>query len=202
MSNRGIIGYVGLEDWWDRDLMEIDRASIKSLYSPLGGETGELDSGCVVSRTDSEGDPVSQLRVITDLLHSKLPYDTIQKLITKGASLARNCQKLIDAHFFLGSVITIEYRHRSTKEGALNRTVLACQWQIAISEEMGSLFLRSPLMNGFIPSHNGYNQMISILEKQKNFSEAISLCQQAKSQGWQGRWNEDIERLSAKARKT
>ena len=42
--------------------------------------------------------------------------------------------------------------------------------------------------------HTGYEQLAIILEKQREYDEAIDLCKQAQKQTWSGEWDKRIER--------
>ena len=52
-----------------------------------------------------------------------------------------------------------------------------------------------------LPSHAGYNQFIIILEKEGRFDEAIKAAEKAKREGWNGDWDNKIQRLSRKLNK-
>jgi tetratricopeptide (TPR) repeat protein len=46
-----------------------------------------------------------------------------------------------------------------------------------------------------LPSHYGFKQLAIILQKRGDFNQALSLCEQAKAQGWKGDWDKRIARL-------
>ncbi|WP_447879837.1 tetratricopeptide repeat protein [Serratia fonticola] len=194
MSDRGMIGYVGLVDWWDNDLSASDRRAIVDGYHPLGDEDAIPDKGQTIYRAGLNSKPVTQLRVIIDLLNATTPYAVMKKIIAKGESVAMECTNALDVHFFFASVISTEYRHRDEEEGALDRAIEACKNQISVAAKAKSKFKS----DGFIPSHQGYKQLAIILEKQKKFKEAVKLCEKALKQGWSGDWEKRIERCTKK----
>ena len=115
----------------------------------------------------------------------------------KIANLSVKSASVIDEHFFYQTKIETHYRNRDTDESALSKSIEACKQQIGISEKAKKAFLKeydgSPL-----PSHIGYKQLCIILEKQKNYDEAIRIAQTAKKQGWTGDWDKIIEKCKKK----
>lgn len=200
MNNRGIIGYVGLEEWWDYELKNADRNLIVSGWNPLalGSENSPPDRGYVVSRTDVNDKPVTKLRVILDLLNADVPYDVKVKIINKGKTISADCPNPLDVHFFYGTVLAIEYRRRDEEPNALENAIFACKAQIAVASKAKTQLKKSSAMRGIIPSHAGYKQLAIILEKQKKYKEAIRLCEKADKQGWSGDWDRRIERCQKK----
>lgn len=52
------------------------------------------------------------------------------------------------------------------------------------------------------PTNLGFKQLAIIREKEKNYPEAIALCQEAMKQGWAGDWDVRIARCSRKMKAT
>ena len=198
MNNRGKIGFVGLADWWDNDLTIADRQAIVEGYAPLGSDGTPPDQGGVLFSLGSDDKPITQLRVILDLLNATAPYEVKSKLMHKGQELATSCPNPLDIHFFFGAIITIEYRRREEDVMALDKAIKACKDQIAISSKAKSKFKKSSIMPDFLPSHQGYKQLSIILEKQKKYKDVISLCEKASKQGWGGDWENRIARCTQK----
>ncbi|MGH1529979.1 MULTISPECIES: tetratricopeptide repeat protein [Yersinia] len=198
----GIISYVGLTDWWCEELTHDDREEIKEGYVPFGAGDSSIDEGVVIYRVGNDDKPVTKLRVLLDLLNSNCSYEVKKKIIDKGYSISRECHNPLDIHFFFGTAIAIEYRLRDEKEGALERSILACKSQIAVASKAKSKFKKNSYMQGILPSHQGFKQLAIILEKQNKFKEAINLCEKALKQGWSDDWQKRIERCSRKLDKT
>lgn len=51
------------------------------------------------------------------------------------------------------------------------------------------------------PTHTGYTNMAILLEKEKNYPEAIRISRHAKSEGWNGDWDKRIARCESKLAK-
>ena len=39
-----------------------------------------------------------------------------------------------------------------------------------------------------LPAHGGYELMVTMLTEAENYTQAITVCEKAKSQGWPGDW--------------
>lgn len=194
----GMISYVGLDSWWISDLTQSDRHKIQEGYAPLGSNNELIDCGLVVEILGNNGKPVTQLRVLYDLLNASCPYEVKEKIIKKGFSIASDCDNPLDMHFFFGQVITVEYQQRSGDETAVGRTIIACKAQIAVASKAKARFKKSSLTQGLMPSHLGYKQLSIILEKQGKFKEVVKLCEKARKQGWRGDWDRRIEKCNKK----
>lgn len=197
-EGRGLIGFAGLTDWWDNELMPSDRAAIKQGYHPLGGG-GALDSG-YTERYDSQGNLSSQISIFNALIHTDCPYEVKKKIADKALALASGGgQDTLDLHFLFHSIIVFEYKQRDTVPGALERAVKACESQISIATKAKSAFKKNLFKDGFLPSHPGFKQLAIILEKQKHYKKAIKLCEKALKQGWSGDWHARIDRCTKKS---
>lgn len=88
------------------------------------------------------------------------------------------------------------YRKRNDDPSALDRSIGLCRAMIARSPEFILLFreLGRPL-----PAHKGFEQLAIILDKRKEYSEAVALCKQAAMEGWDGDWQKRIDRYHRKA---
>ena len=201
MSGRGVIGFFGLDDWWDYELTHHERDELRRSYRPLGGGGSMPDEDDVVSLTGIDGKPLTSIFILNSLLNFCTDYPLQKKLILKGEDLSLTCSKPLDVHFFFGSVIKIEFKNRNNEGGSIDRVVNACRSQIAISSKAKSRLLKLPHMHGELPSHQGYDRLTSIFEGEKKFKESNALCKKALSQGWRGDWQGMIERNTAKIKK-
>jgi hypothetical protein len=114
--------------------------------------------------------------------------------------LALKGTNLTDLHFALQTKIEVYYRERDTDLNALTIAIQACEQQIAIAQNVATHFKRT-LFKDQLPMHVGYTQLIIILKKQEDYRRAITLCEQAKEQGWNGDWDKKIEELKKKEEK-
>lgn len=201
MNSRGVIGFVGLDDWWDSELSNQERRELRDCYRPLGGSGNFPDEGNVFSLTGIDNKPLTPLFILNALLNFCTDYSLQKKLIFKGHDLAVTCRKPLDIHFFFASVIKIEYKNRNADGGSILLVKEACKSQISISSKAKSRLLKLSHMHGELPSHEGYDRLVSILDNEKNYKEANTLSKKALSQGWRGDWKDRIERNIIKIKK-
>ena len=118
-------------------------------------------------------------------------------------------------------MIVTFYPDRDTDPTAFEKTVEACQRQIALGPKATAAFKREesrsrlnsraglpsswaprrPRAPFALPAHRGFTQLAIIREKEGKFDEALKLCQTAVKQGWNGDWEKRIARLEAKQTK-
>lgn len=121
-------------------------------------------------------------------------------------------KRTVDQHFEYGQAL------RETKNPGKKQAVSELQVAIAgeslaamkilhdfnelrikdFKQRAGSKYERHPFT---APTHPGYTNMAILLEKEKNYSEAIRISKRAKDQGWNGDWDKRIARCEAKLEK-
>lgn len=192
----GDIGYYGLTDWWLSEFSQQERDYIESVYHPMGTS---LDS-----KPLTEGQILNSSASASNFLNGLASWFTgpnyryiAKKILDKAESLntvSTGFKDILDQHFTLSSMIPVYYRERDT-EGVLDKVIDLCKQQIALAPQSAKEF-RKEYKGQALPSHVGYEQLIIIFAKQKNFEEAINLCKQAKKEGWSGDWDKRIARYS------
>jgi hypothetical protein len=105
-------------------------------------------------------------------------------------TLARK-NPVADKHFSLSESIPILYKQRD-QMGMIEKTIAACMEQIELASDTAQALLNE-YPEQPLPAHLGYKQLAIILAKQNKYHEAITLCEQAKKQGWAGDWDKRIE---------
>ena len=96
-------------------------------------------------------------------------------------------------------MVLVNYRDRSRHPAFLDAAIRACQKQIEIAPEVIRLWRRR---RRAVPTHNGFNQLSVIREKEGDYTSTIRLCQKAMKQGWRGAdWEGRILRCKRKAAK-
>lgn len=120
----------------------------------------------------------------------------MHKILAKAESLAKADGRVLNVHFLYGEMLALYYKDRENPE-SLEAAIAACRQQIALADQAAQAF-RSEFKDEHLPAHKGYQQLAIILEKRKQFDEAIELCSQAQTQGWAGDWQKRIDRLKKK----
>jgi hypothetical protein len=188
----GEIEYYKLQEWWLNTLSAEDRNTLISLYKPLGLSSDSLTHGKITSSNQSAVAFLSNLfGWVKQPEYRKIGY----KLIEKAESSLSNRTPIMDRHFLYQAKMEIYYRNRDMDDFALSSAIEACKQQIALSTKAKQAFLKQW---GQLPSHSGYKQLCIIMEKEKNYDEAIRLANEAKMQGWTGDWDKRIEKCTKK----
>jgi hypothetical protein len=187
----GLIGYLGLSDWWFGSFTDDERSTIRQTYTPFGG--CHFDDGDVQF---SQFTPLSFLTGLAAWFAKEHLRSIAYRVLGKASTYLRSANEPLDVHFFCQSQIEICYRDRHTQKG-LARAISACREQIAYATTAAAAFKREyPTLP--LPGHKGYTQLAIILEKQQRYSEAVHLCSDAKKSGWCGDWDARIARCNKK----
>lgn len=218
----GEIAYYGLQDWWLYSFTPEEQSYIVNKFQPLGMTTtnslikGSISwsSQSVVSFLQSlsgwfnnpkdrhiairilqKAEQLSEQTPISDAKLRIFKKETIlEKLSTKEAD------RTLDKHFLYHQQIKTFYRERNSDPNALNKTIEACQKQISLAPLAAKAFRRK-WKSDPLPAHTGYEQLAIILEKQKNYHEALKICKEALKTKWNGDWERRLERLDKKLKK-
>lgn len=190
----GIIKYLNLEDWWLNELIDEEREIILNIYSPMGSENSIIEGEiCSSSQT--------QLHFFWGLIgwFNKPDLRHIAyRLIAKAETLIDENSEPLDVHFLYGAKLEICYKDRDLLPNGLDLAIQACEQQIEKAPTAATTFRKK--YAGDLPAHKGYCQLAIVLEKQKRYGEAISLCEKAKYQGWAGDWDKRIARCNKRAK--
>lgn len=122
--------------------------------------------------------------------------EEVDKLIE---SLRPSTRRVLDLHFAIQHYIQENYRQRANPVN-YREAIIGCVAQISMQDVAAKQFI-AEYPEDSLPSHAGYNQFIIILEKEGRFDEAIKAAEKAKREGWNGDWDNKIQRLSRKLNK-
>jgi hypothetical protein len=200
-SPDGLIGALGLGDWWLDDFTTAEREMIEERFKPLGfGNSRPLTQGNFRGTKQS---PASLLQELSGWFIKPDPLERriARRIASKAEELALEADKVMDLHFVYLQQIRANYRDRETSPEFLQAAIEACMAQIAIAPQVAEQFLLdypdSPL-----PAHTGFEQLSIIYEKQGKYAEALDLCREAARQGWRGEWDKRSARIERKLKKT
>lgn len=196
-EHKGLIKYFDLHSFWDDELNEEEKLIVFENFCK--GSMGIDQSYLLEKELIAYG---SKLNFIGGQItrYIKTEYRSIgYKFIDLGKQEILLSNNILDKHFYYTSLIKFYYRQSSEKED-FNLAVRACKDGISISKEAKHGF-KLEYENDFLPRHLGYEQLSIILEKKKNYSESIKLCENALEEGWNGDWNKRIHRMKIKLKK-
>ena len=190
----GIIRYLKLDDWWLNELSDEEREIILNTYSPMGSESSIIE-GEIYSSSQT---PLHFFWGLIGWFNKPDLRNIAYKLISKAETFIDKNSDPLDVHFLYGTKLEVFYKDRDLRPNGLELAIQACEQQIANAPAAAMAFKQK--YDGDLPAHKGYNQLTIILEKQKRYDEAVSLCKNAKSQGWAGDWDKRIEHCNKRAK--
>jgi hypothetical protein len=193
-KTEGELGYFGLGDWWVSTFSEAERDYIEKIYQPMsiGGDSEKpLTEGRIQSTTQTVS---SLLSGLAGWFKKPADLSIARRILAKAEEVT---VKPVDQHYLYQEMIQAFYRSRELDPTALNDAVIACQKQIAIAVKVARL-LKNEYPGEQLPAHVGYKQLAIILEKEQKYSEVIRLMKNAIAQGWNGDWENRIERCEKK----
>jgi hypothetical protein len=191
-TDKGSLGYYNLLDWWDNDFTNSEKLYIVEKYIPMGG--GELTKGTIL------GSSANVINFLTGLQSwfTTLADKTIsEKILTKAESLLTGETPILDTHFLYGCLIEHYYKKRNIDLRFYELAKQYCLKQIAISKNAKEAFLSDSAFST-LPRHKGYEQLAIILEKEKDYNNAMLICLEAKKAGWNTDWDKRILTLEKK----
>lgn len=192
----GDIGYFHLEDWWMATFSDQERSYIVERYNPMGSEGRSLVEGEI---TFSSATPGMFLVGLATWFQSPEDRSIAKRILEKSIESSKDLKSnsdVLDRRFALSTSIPTFYRDREDPQ-MLRRAVDSCLAQIELAPRASSAFFDA-YPDSPLPTHVGYDQLAVIYEKQEKLAEAITLCNQAKKQGWNGDWDKRIARCEKK----
>lgn len=175
----GEIAYYGLTEWWLNSFTEQERAIIRKTYTPMLKDCA-LDEGKI---THSSHSILAFLGILAEWFKKAELYHIGKRILIEGEKHYSSCKDVLDRHFFCLSAIRVYYANRDNDAEALDKAVFFCKEQIKLAPKAKKLFLKES-SSGVLPVHTGYKQLAIIYEKQKKYAEALSISEDAYSEGW------------------
>lgn len=194
-SDKGSLGYYSLIDWWNNQFSETEQTYILKKNIPIGGSY--LTSGTII---DSSASVINFLNGLQSWFTNLTDESISEKILIKGESLINKNIPILDIHFLYGSMIEHYYKKRKIDSIFYELAKKYCKRQIEISTIVKKAFQKEPWYDS-LPGHKGYNQFAIILEKEKQYKQAINICIEAKNIGWKSDWEKRITRLKKKLEK-
>ncbi|MCA9109375.1 MAG: hypothetical protein KDA52_05480 [Planctomycetaceae bacterium] len=187
---KGMIGYLGLSDWWLESLSDDERAKLQERFTPFG-LSAQLTNGTIIETNETAAGLLISLAG-----YCRLPdeWTTEKRILMKAEELAIGSGNVLDLHFVHSAGVQSAYKCRDKISDALQDAIIACERQVDLAPRAANAFKRK-YRNAPLPSHKGFEQLAIIREKQQDFVEAMRLSKLAQKQGWSGSWGRRISRL-------
>ncbi len=195
----GLLGYLGLSDWWVEAFSDEERQHIETVFQPLGcpANSRPLTIGHISASSET---PTRFLGALIGWFRtSPLDKRITRSLASKLSEVIDGEQSVLNRHFGYQVLLEWNYRRRNEDPHALSAAITACERQIAISRE-SAVAMRQGLFADGLPRHRGFEQLAIIREKSGDFEGAIRIAEQANSEGWRGEWAKRIDRCRRRAR--
>lgn len=191
----GSLGYYNLLDWWDNDFTINEKLYILDKYKPIGG--GELTKGAILG---SSATAINFLTGLQSWFTTFTDEAISEKILLKAESLLTDESPILDRHFLYSCLIEHYYKKRGIDIRFYELAKQYCINLITISKVAKDAFLSGAAFQA-LPRHKGYEQLAIILEKEKDYNNAMLVCIEAKEAGWNADWNKRILILEKKIKK-
>lgn len=196
MATKGLIGFYGLESWWETTFTMEEKKFIIEKYQPLG------ISGNILTEDNHSSNQVDfiWLAQISTWFHTLTVLNICEKFVLKAEELFDSTKvEIMDLHFYYYEMMQFFYKKRDVPK-YYEKAKEYCKRQIEISEQVKKAW-RDEYPRDKLPSHPGYKQLCIIYDKEKDYKSALALAKKAKKEGWTDDWVKRIEKLKSKLEK-
>ena len=171
---KGIIGYLGLEDFW-LSCSQNEQKDLTRYYQGGLGTSANASpiQGNIQSSSNTE---LKYLSAMIGWAVSEKNYSLADKIINTGNKIKISKNNILDAHYFWQEAAECYYKQRNDKQDAIDMAINFCikdiemfpQYSYIMKQEFGS-----------IPRINTFQRLAIIYEKNKQYKEAIQICELA-----------------------
>jgi len=188
----GLIGYHGLSDWWLDTFTEEERTYILWRVRTMRAGPKALIEGDFSWMAKYPGSGPDAVSSFLNNLAFWLRRDNsiARRIAIKSYEHAETVEDICSA---LGWLIRLYYQVRNSVPEANDVVIKSCKHLIALAPLLANQQRKKyPYIK--LGKNEGYSRYVIILEKQRDYSEAIRLCEEAKNMGWVGDWDTRINR--------
>lgn len=174
----GMIGYLGLEDFWISLSFEQSESMKRYAKSGLGGDSCDSPIEGKISYTSAR--PLPYLGSFIGWAVSDHDYDLADKII-------EHCDKIyekatpVDKHFYLMGAADCYYKQRTFRDNALNLAEKYHMMDVKLFPQYKNLLVKD--MGGILPRIPSFQQLVIMYEKAARYQEAIAICKLAMKYG-------------------
>ncbi|SDX15628.1 hypothetical protein SAMN05444487_11126 [Marininema mesophilum] len=109
-------------------------------------------------------------------------------------------KKYLSLHDHFSEKIEEYFPKRNDDPIALHRVIRYCERQIEFAPVARKAYEMDPYQYG-LPAHPGYNHLILLYEEVSEWTDALRLAKEARTEGWKGDWDVRIRNLEDEIRK-
>lgn len=183
----GEIARYSLEEWWLSALSERERARVEEVYRHPGllGNERPLTTGSGHSAFESATDLL--IAMAGPLGQQAEDRKLASRILAHAEERATGAKDVLALHFTYEAIVGLQGRWRKEYADAADAAFAACYKQTRIAEQVVKAFRRRYPMRA-LPSHGGYELMVTMLMEEANYTQATWVCEKAKYEGWSGDW--------------
>jgi len=193
----GELGYFGLGDWWLSAFTKPQRVHVEEAFQTPGltRASRPLTKG---KRQLTFRSAAGLLTALAGCLRNTPEHrDVASRILAKAEERARAEDDTLGLHFAYQEIIRLHFKWRDRFPDALDLIFGACYKQIAIAPQAAKTF-HELYPEEDLPTHAGFQQLVTLQERDATYARAIELCKQARDQGWHGNWTWRIGCLAKK----
>ena len=170
----GMIGYLGLEDFWMSLSFEQSQAMIRYSRSGLGASAENSPNEGKISYSSAK--PLSYLGCFIGWAVADHNYELAEKIILYCNKIYEKATP-VEKHFYLMSAADCYYKQRDIRNGALDLAEKYDLIDIALFPKYKAPLMKE--MGGLLPRIPSFQQLAILYEKAGKYREAIDICKQA-----------------------
>ena len=174
----GMIGYLGLEDFWMSLSFEQSEAMIRYARSGLGADPNSSPIEGKISYTSAR--PLSYLSSYIGWAVADHDYALADKII-------EHCNKIyekaapVDKHFYLMGAADCYYKQRTSREDSLALAEKYHMMDVKLFPQYKGPLVKD--MGGILPRIPSFQQLAIMYEKAGRYQDAIDICKLAMKYG-------------------
>ena len=174
----GIIGYLGLEDFWMSLSFEQSEAMIRYARSGLGADPNSSPIEGKISHSSAR--PLSYLGNYIGWAVADHDYALADKIIEYCNKIYEKATP-VDKHFFLMGAADCYYKQRESREDALALVEKYHMMDVKLFPQYKGPLVKD--MGGILPRIPSFQQLAIMYEKAGRYQDAIDICKLAMNYG-------------------
>lgn len=191
------LAYYGLAAWWSALFSGAERARIGTLFQARVAARRTKQPTTENNASDFRNAAALLVALAGCLRSEPQDRDLAMHVLSKAEERAKAQDDVLALHLVYQDMIRLHCHWRERFADALNLIFGACHKQIAIAPAVAAA-LRQRRPDDALPTHMGFQVIASLLEQEVSYAQAIELCKQARTQGWDGNWTWRIGTLARK----
>lgn len=179
-----------LHDWWLEAFSAAERRHIALLFAAYGRQPGRATYSEVTNCDTRFG----FLSTLLAAVATRSCSDLAGRVFDKALASAGAGTRIVERHFLFQRYLESALAQLPPDAGPPPALLQRCREMVAFAPEAARVFVAH---GEALPAHAGYEALGAALEYAGVMDEACRLYQQARAEGWNGRWADAIARCSS-----